>query len=191
MSAIPTVMTHVEKECSAAREPAHKERLSGLVERHFSDVWRFLRRLGVREDGVDDAAQDVFLVAARRIEEIRPGSEKSFLFGTALRTARTHRRRQAREIPDENVDPGLDMSPGPDERFDEQQKCRLAHELLDALDDDLRQVFVLYEIEGFTMQRIAELTEVPAGTVASRLRRARDEFQARLDRHRARLRGPR
>ena len=56
--------------------------------------------------------------------------------------------------------------------------------LLDGLDEDLRQVFVLYEIEDMTMAAIAELLKVPPGTVASRLRRAREQFQERASRFR-------
>jgi RNA polymerase sigma-70 factor (ECF subfamily) len=57
------------------------------------------------------------------------------------------------------------------------------------LPDDTRPVFVLYELEGLTMDEIAACLEVPAGTVASRLRRAREAFQAavaRVDRDSAR-----
>ena len=50
-------------------------------------------------------------------------------------------------------------------------------------------MFVLYEIEGQTMTAIAELLGVPTGTVASRLRRGREQFEARLQRHQLRMRG--
>src|SRR5690242_17321725 len=68
-------------------------RLRALQEEHFEFLWRSLRRLGVPEADVDDAVQQVFLVAARR--EILPGSERSFLFATALRVA-SHARRTLR-----------------------------------------------------------------------------------------------
>ncbi|MBX3251961.1 MAG: RNA polymerase sigma factor [Myxococcales bacterium] len=166
-------------------------RLRELVEEHFPHVWRFLRHLGVPAHSLDDAAQDVFLVAARRIDEILPGRERSFLFGTAHNVAQTARRKVGRVVSCEAavVEAKVDTSPTPEEHLDDKQACALALRLLDELDEGLRQVFVLYEIEELTMQRIAELTELPVGTVASRLRRAREAFQARFERHRNSVRG--
>ena len=73
------------------------ERLSALMRDGFDAVWRLLRRLGLPADAADDAAQEVFLVAARRLGEITPGSERSFLYGAALRIAQTARRRLSRD----------------------------------------------------------------------------------------------
>jgi RNA polymerase sigma-70 factor (ECF subfamily) len=55
--------------------------------------------------------------------------------------------------------------------------------ILDQLEPELRDVFVLYELEGFTMPEIAALVEVPLGTAASRLRRGRDRFSALVRRY--------
>lgn len=172
---------------------AQKVKLRRLVDDHFAGVWRFLRHLGVPEHLVDDAAQDVFLVAARRFDEILPGREHSFLFGTAFKVAQAARREflRSRPIDDADVDETVDTAPTPEQQLDEKQAEALALRLLDELDEEQRQVFVLYEIEGLTMQRIAELTNVPMGTVASRLRRAREAFQSRFERHRKSLRGVR
>ena len=171
-------------------EEEQRARLAELVRTHFAGVWRFLRRLGVPDDSVDDAAQDVFLVASRRIEEIRFGSEQAFLFSTAFRIARTHHRTQTREVLEE-LDTEPDTAPTPEDSLDDKRSRELAYRLLDELDPEVRHVFVLYELEGMTMQQIGQLLEVPQGTVASRLRRAREDFQARLERHRKRLRGGR
>ncbi len=183
MSAHPVLMTDADAPAVDA-QTARTGRFRQMVVDHFSDVWRFLLHLGVGAHGVDDAAQDVFLIAWQRLDEIRVGSERPFLFTTAFRTAQSLRRRSGREIPDESVDAALDMSsPTPEEELDDKQARDLAFRLLKGLEEDLRVVFVLYEIEGFTMQKIAELTEVPPGTVASRLRRAREIFQARFERY--------
>ena len=63
--------------------------------------------------------------------------------------------------------------------------------MLDALPFEQRSVFVLFELEGFSGPEIAETLALPAGTVASRLRKAREMFHAALVRERARraLRG--
>ena len=49
--------------------------------------------------------------------------------------------------------------------------------MLSKVDPDLVEVFVLYELEGLTSPEIADLLEIPVGSVASRLRRAREQFR--------------
>ncbi len=181
MSAHPVLMTCMDVPAAPA-DAARRARFRGMVVDHFSDIWRFLRHLGVAAHGIDDAAQDVFLIAWQRLDDIRTGSERPFLFTTAFRTAQSLRRRRSPETADADVDDHLDTSRTPEEQLDDKQACDLAMRLLKGLEEDLRVVFVLYEMEGFSMQQIAELVDVPLGTVASRLRRARDTFQTRFAR---------
>jgi len=154
------------------------ERTRQLVREHFNPVWRLLRRLGVPSDSLEDAAQEVFVVLARRVEAIAPGSEKSYLFGTALRVAKGIRRRNARErlrhepLEDEYL---RDLAT-PEAELERRRRLALLQELLGKLQDPERTVFVLFELEGLTLVEIARLLELPRGTVASRLRRARSRF---------------
>src|SRR6185436_2113393 len=67
-------------------------RFRRLVDAHFDSIWRWLRGLGVPARGADDAAQQVFLIAAQKLAEITPGSERAFLFGTAMGVAANVRR---------------------------------------------------------------------------------------------------
>jgi RNA polymerase sigma-70 factor (ECF subfamily) len=166
-----------------------RDRLRRIVEEHYDFIWRLLRRIGVPADGVDDAAQEVFLVALRKLEAIERGSERSFLFGTALRVASDRRRARARsrEVPTADELDAADHAPAPDELTDQRRARQALDEVLDAMADDLRVVFVLYELEGMTSGEIADLIGVPAGTAASRLRRAREEFSRQVKRIRARL----
>jgi len=168
------------------------EHLRALVRAHYSNIWRFLRRLGFDEHLADDAAQDLFLVAVRRIGGIRPESERAFLYATALRIATALKRKHAREVP---VDP-LDAHSAIvetaaatlDERLDEERARELLYRLLSELDERFRVVFVMYELEELTMPEIADALEIPLGTATSRLRTAREDFRARLARHRMRTR---
>jgi RNA polymerase sigma-70 factor (ECF subfamily) len=75
-----------------------------------------------------------------------------------------------------------DSVPGLDELLDQRRARELLDRVLAELDHDLRVIFVLYEIEELTMAEIASVLELPQGTVASRLRRARQEFSARVER---------
>ena len=163
---------------AASGATTDKQRLEALVEQHLDGTWRFLRRLGVPALVLEDAVQEVFAVVARRIGEVRPGAEKSFLFGTALRVASGVRRRRAieraRHEPIEDDEPSRVGTP---EQLVIDRRALLAlDEVLAALDEPSRAVFVLFELEGFTLSEIAELLQIPRGTVASRLRRAREDF---------------
>ncbi len=158
------------------------------MEEHFDFVWRTLRRVGVPEADADDAAQEVFLVAARRLGDIELGRERAFLVGTALRVAST-RRRSARRRPD-----------APDERAPTRKIRRRIPRLWPAgtkrgarwiwcwtkWSEELRVVFVLFELEELAAPEIAALVGIPTGTVASRLRRARESFHATVRRLHAR-----
>ncbi|WP_169927468.1 RNA polymerase sigma factor [Labilithrix luteola] len=177
------------KHGTAALDHSRAEYLRGIVRAHFASVWRFLRRIGFEEDVVDDAAQELFFVALRRIDEAQPGRERAFLMGAAFRIASGLKRKAAREIPTEGLetdDTLEDNTPTLETRFDEERARALLYRLLSELEESLRVVFVMYELEGLTMQEIADVIDIPAGTVASRLRRAREEFDALLHRHRAR-----
>lgn len=155
-------------------------RLRQMVSEHVEALWRFLRRLGVREGDIDDAMQEIICVAARRDADIQPGKEKSFLFGTAFRIASELRRRGAyrHESPEETGGDPADPAPGPDELTDQAHARAVLDGVLDGMPLDLRAVFVLYELEEHTMSEISGLLGLAQGTVASRLRRAREHFDA-------------
>lgn len=161
-----------------------RDRLRAFVTGHHAFVWRSLRRLGIPDGDVDDTCQQVFLVAHRRLVDIDPDSERSFLFQTALRVAadwrRAHRRRG--ECTEGDVLDVPDTSAGPDELMDRRRARVLLDRVLAAMPMDLRVVFVLFELEEMTMAEIATTSEIPAGTVASRLRRARRVFREEVAR---------
>jgi RNA polymerase sigma-70 factor (ECF subfamily) len=172
------------------REP----RLAGVASEHFHFIWRSLRRLGVPPHAVDDAAQHVFEVAARRLHEIERGREKAFLFKTALLVATDARRAAARSRSrdgGDGVDELCDAAPSPEESALLGEKRLLLDRVLLAMDLELNTVFVLYELEELPTAEIATLLGIPRGTVASRLRRARDAFHEEIKRLRARLDFPR
>jgi RNA polymerase sigma-70 factor (ECF subfamily) len=140
---------------------------------------------------VDDAAQRVFEIAAQKRDRILPGSERAFLFKTALLVAVEQsraRRRAAREQPDESaLSSAHAVTPRPDEVLEEREWRARLDQVLGALPLKLRTVFVLFECEELSLREIAELLELPVGTVASRLRRAREEFQQAARRLKAKL----
>src|SRR6185436_11524486 len=154
-------------------------RFRRLVDQNLSFIWRTLRGLGVLAASVDDAVQQVFWIASRKLGEIRPGSERSFLFSTALEVASNARRARARqrEVIDDDVVQGMvDPAANGEELLVMRERRELLDQVLASVPDDLRVVFVLFVLEGLTAREISELLDLPAGTVASRLRRAREAF---------------
>lgn len=164
--------------------------LRELFDTHYGSMWRLLRRLGVSAEQLDDATQEVFWVAARRLKDIRRGSEHAFLYGVALRIASNILRRQKAAPP--AVDPStltklVDGAPSPEQALERRQARELLDLVLDRMPLELRTAFVLFELEGLPVKDIAELEEIPLGTASSRLRRAREEFSSIARRLRAAL----
>jgi RNA polymerase sigma-70 factor, ECF subfamily len=166
-----------------------RENFAALVRAELDWVWRLLRRIGLSSADADDATQQVFLVAARRSSEVQGSSARPFLYGTALRVAANARRtlRRRRDVPSEAVHVAVASEPLPDELLEQRRARELLDAVLAQMSPELRRVLVLAEIEQLTAKQIGELEGLPAGTVASRLRRARstfDELLARSQRRR-------
>jgi RNA polymerase sigma-70 factor, ECF subfamily len=162
---------------------------TAVYDQHFAFVWRSLRRLGVPDRLLDDAAQDVFIVVHRRLDGFEGRSTvKSWLFGIARRVAHDHRRRVGRKertdlLPESVTDPDATTPAHDAERA---QAVRVLHEILAALDDDKREVFVLAELEQMTVPEIADAIDANVNTVYSRLRAARQAFERQVARRLAR-----
>ena len=156
-----------------------RARLERIFNAHHAAVWRALRRRGLSVEAADDATQETFLLALDRISDIRQESERAFLIGTALRVAHSLGRKTVRWELDEDMDQRSSAVRDTDEARADVQLCDL---VLSKVDPDLVEVFVLYEVEGLTSPEIADLLSIPLGSVASRLRRAREQFRAAAER---------
>jgi RNA polymerase sigma-70 factor (ECF subfamily) len=139
----------------------------GVYRTHFDAVWRTLRRLGVPEKDATDAAQEVFLIAYRRLAEFEGRSSmKTWLFGIAFRVASNRRNRgsQRREVMDDGLVEALGVASNFETEMEQRDLLRLLERVLDRL--------------PLTGDEIAAALGVPAGTVRSRLRLAREAFSA-------------
>lgn len=151
-----------------------------LYEEHVDGVWRLLERFGVPESGLEDAVQDVFIIAHRRLSEFRGDSTmKTWLGGISVRVAKDVRRSLARKGPVEPLDEGM-AQPGTQLEEHVQQRQALAQllRLLEELEGDQREVLVLADFEGMTAPEIAHATGVNLNTIYTRLRTARARFNA-------------
>lgn len=165
---------------------AARARLRKMLDEHYDTVYHALRRFGVPEAELKDAAQKTFLVASTKLDLIAPGCERAFLLATAANKAAHARRTQARrrEVPEEDAAMGslADHQPQPDELLEQKRRRTLFYQILAAMDTELQTVFVLFELEGIQTKDIATALDLPIGTVASRLRRAREEFTEKATR---------
>lgn len=163
--------------------------LDEIYRQHFAFVWRSVKRLGVRDEALDDVVQEVFVIVHRRLGDFEGRSAiRTWLFGIALRTARDHRRSLARKGPDSAIDPDTleAASLGPGETMEKAEAVRLLYAILDELDDERREMFVMAELEQMTMPDIATTLGINVNTAYARLRAARQAFEAALARHKAR-----
>ena len=167
-----------------------RARFEALVLPHLDAAHRFARWLCRSPDEADDVVQDAFLRAYRGFETLRGGDVKAWLL-TIVRNchataARQRQRRAAVPLPEEGteampaaalvvVDDPESAAAGADER-------RALARLIGALPEEQRQVLLLRELEDMSYREIATVTQVPVGTVMSRLARARTALRGEWER---------
>jgi RNA polymerase sigma-70 factor (ECF subfamily) len=174
----------LDAEGGAERTADEEQRIARALLEHFATVWRALRRLGVDERNADDAAQRVFMNFSRRIRIVEAGRERPYLLGIAAHVAANARREQARvEEPIAEQDRAPESARDPETLLEARQRRELLDRALGTLPNEQRQVFVLYELEGFSLPEIAAALQIPLGTATSRLRRARASFEAWVSEH--------
>jgi RNA polymerase sigma-70 factor, ECF subfamily len=141
-------------------------------------VWRSVRRLGVPPAFIDDAAQEVFVVAHRKLPEWQPvGSLRAWLFGITRRVAKDHRRvadRHRREI-DPDTQP-MGVLPDPQRAAESHQVFVLVEQFLSQLDEERQEIFFLGLVEGLPISEVAETLNLNPNTVYSRVRVLRREL---------------
>jgi RNA polymerase sigma-70 factor (ECF subfamily) len=158
--------------------------LRRILLEHADFVWRVLRRLGVPSAHVEDATQQVFLVVAEKLRAHEILHERAYLYRTAANVALHVRRGEGRrrEVFGEELNHIEHGGSSPDELLDLHRARGLLDVVLEAMSEELREVFVLFELEELSMAEIAIVLGIPSGTVASRLRRAREAFRTSLQR---------
>ena len=167
------------------RDEALARELGRLYAEHFAFVWRSARRLGVPLGAIDDAVQDVFLVAHRKLSEFEGRSSlRTWLFGITRKVARDYRPgriTESREAPDLDALPTQDS--GPLVLAERAQSARLLQALLDELEEDRREAFILVDLEELSVPEAAEALDVNLNTLYSRVRAARQDLKGALVRN--------
>ena len=151
-----------------------------LFREHAPHAGRALRNLGVGDADLPDALQETFLVVHRKLAGFRGESSlRTWIYGICLRVAAAHRRRPhaRREVTNDEAVEAAVTARSPHEDAENHQALVQLDRALDALDDDKRAVFVLYELEEMTLAEIAIAIGAPLPTVYSRLQAARKMVQ--------------
>jgi RNA polymerase sigma-70 factor, ECF subfamily len=157
---------------------------------HLEFLCRSLRSLGVQEEAVEDAAQDVYVVVHRRAHDFRGEAHpRTWLFAVARRVAwnyrRAARRREARLVAtsfDEHDTALHSADAGPLETVARRQAVELLDRLLEDTGDQARKLFVLVEVAGMTVGEAAEALSMNHNTAYTRFRTARPAFAAAVER---------
>lgn len=148
-------------------------------------VWRSLLGLGVGEADVPDASQQVFVVLAKKLNQLDPGcSLRTFAYGICLRVAADFRKRaHARREQLCAVLPETTTTVSQESVASQREALQRLQRALDQLAPGLREVFVLYEIEELAMADVASAVGCPLQTAYSRLHAARKAVAAALGEH--------
>jgi RNA polymerase sigma-70 factor, ECF subfamily len=159
-------------------------RVERFVRDNYPLIWRLARRWGLSSADADDVAQQAVVIASRRLAEITPGAERAFLCRATLFLASKLRRGQRRRAEEtvENWENVGDRRLDPERMLEQRRACAELDAVLDELPEDLRAAFVLFELELQTQLEVAEALQIPQGTVASRVRRARELVAKSIER---------
>lgn len=143
-----------------------------LTERWHGPLWKYVRRLAGSDDAAKDLTQDVWLRVLRGIHRLRQGSRlRPWLFGIARRAVMDRLRGQyARPAEVEVDEAALSVDP---EAGDIEQEIAAMQQQLARLPVVEREVLTLFYLRELSLGEVADVLEVPIGTVKSRLYRAR------------------
>jgi RNA polymerase sigma-70 factor, ECF subfamily len=159
-----------------------------VFEEELEYVWNSLRRLGVPPRDIEDVAHDVLLQVYRQLDRYDPGRPiRPWLFGFAFRVASDYRRlaRNRLEILDAAAEP-RDPLPSALDQLVNAEAMDMAQAVLESIDIAPRAVFILHELDECPIPEVARVLGIPVPTAYSRLRLARKQFSASLERRRRR-----
>jgi len=155
-----------------------------LYRDNFEFVVRSARRLGVQPAWMDDVAQEVFVVASRKLAGFEGRSKvRTWLFSITHRVVQGHRRWSKRH--DRRRDALAREPSRVDDPYPRAQAADTLVTLLQTLPEKYQTVFILGELEGMTSAEIAEGLGLNPNTTYSRLREARKKMAEAVAQHRA------
>jgi RNA polymerase sigma-70 factor (ECF subfamily) len=185
---------------SRLAEPGRRLDFAALYDDWFDEVYRWLRALGAPAADREDLAQEVFLVVRRRLGDFDGRNVPGWLYQIARRQVLRHKRLRwvQRMVGGSSIETVGDgdgagpaamlpaaPTPSPLAALEAKERRALFERLIAGLSEKRRAVLVLFELEGYTGEEIAEILDVPINTVWTRLHHGRRDFLTAL----ARVRG--
>ena len=165
-------------------DPIELERFERTVLPHMRAAYNLARWLARSDQDAEDVVQEACLRAFRFFGGFRGGDAKAWLLTIVRNTSYSawHGVGTAgTTVPlDEDTPDVEDGAPGPEDLLLQKASGQEVREALDALPVEFREVVVLRELEGLSYKEIAEVTQLPIGTVMSRLARARARLRREL-----------
>lgn len=163
----------------SAQAPAAAREFEAIYREHVGFVWRNLRRLGVPELEIEDAAHEVFMVVLRRLSEFDgKAAITTWLYAIVRGIASNRRRADLRRQRRHTEAPPPGPAEGPAEWLERSQAAATVARFLATLSPEQREVFELFEIEGLRAHEVAAALDVNVNTVYTRLRAGRLRFAA-------------
>jgi RNA polymerase sigma-70 factor (ECF subfamily) len=163
-----------------------------LVLQYQDMMYRISLRILNDESSADDATQNAMIQAFRNIKSFRGGSFRSWLARVTVNASYDEMRRWRRQasVSFEQVNNEgdeieslpwmMDLSAGPEERFDSVELRDALQQCVKSLNSEYRLVVVLVDVEGMSYEEVARVANIPVGTVKSRLARARGQLRKSL-----------
>lgn len=161
-----------------------------LIDKYKQDCLNVAYQLIGDKQLAEDIAQEAFIKVYKSIDKFRGDSAFfTWLYQITLNLCRDYFRKQPQEYPVSLESSALesilrkqipDSDDAPENHLEKQELQRIIKKSLAELSFKHRQVIVLRDLQGFTYKKIAELLEIPLGTVKSRLNTARNRLQKKL-----------
>ena len=152
-----------------------------LYEAHVDHVIHHVGRLLGPRAEVEDAVQEVFVRVHKSLRDYRGDSQFStWLYRVTRNVAIDHLRKRKKTV---SLDDWRTLRAHGNawKRLEARDQLRALYAALEKLNIDYREAFLLYEVEGLKLREISEMMDVPIGTAASRVRRAREELRSVLE----------
>jgi RNA polymerase sigma-70 factor (ECF subfamily) len=160
-----------------------------LVLAYQDMVYNQAYRVMGESDASEDAAQEAFISAYRKLHTFRGGSFRGWLLRIVTNACYDELRRRKRK-PVTSFEPQnedgeeiesarwmVDPGKSPEERLQQAELAQAIQNCLNALPPDFRTVAILVDVQGMDYAQVAEIVKKPLGTVKSRLARARHRLQ--------------
>ena len=183
---IPTEAVWIANGPASRSKPLEEQdklaRFEQSIMPHMNAAYNLARWLAGNDPDAQDVVQEAYLRAFKFLGGFRGGDSRSWLLRIVRNSFYDWLKRNRREDPatefNEELHDQADKTGTPDALLLEKADHELLHKAIAELPLEFREILVLRELEGFSYKEIAEVADVPLGTVMSRLARAREHLRA-------------